>query len=127
MIKKATAIIIFSLVIGIAAMAQDYRDLFYKEFLKKAHDTKGVVIDARTPTEYEAGHLPNSVLIDFNAADFIENIGKLDRESHYFLYCRTGNRTGKALLAMQALGFKNVYHLKGGVMGIEQANVLVKD
>ncbi|HFA51381.1 MAG TPA: rhodanese-like domain-containing protein, partial [Bacteroidetes bacterium] len=33
------------------------------------------------------------------------------------IYCRSGNRSGKAASAMQALGFKNIYNLDHGIKG----------
>lgn len=72
------------------------------------------VLDLRTPSEYNAGHIPGSVPIDFLAPDFINKISKLDRAKPYLIYCRTENRSGAALDAMRALEFKKVYQLVGG-------------
>lgn len=69
----------------------------------------------RTLREYESGHLENATLIDFNSPDFLHNIKTLDKEKTYLLYCRSGNRSGKALRMMKNEGFKRVYHLEGGI------------
>jgi rhodanese-related sulfurtransferase len=73
------------------------------------------IIDVRTPDEYAAGHLENSTLIDFNAANFKTEIDKLDRAKTYFLYCRSGNRSGQAQEIMEGMGFLSVYNMKGGI------------
>jgi rhodanese-related sulfurtransferase len=73
------------------------------------------IIDVRTPDEYAAGHLENSTLIDFDAANFKTEIDKLDRAKTYFLYCRSGNRSGQAQDIMEGMGFLSVYNMKGGI------------
>ena len=105
---------------------QENKTLSYPEFIKKAKETNGQLIDIRTPQEYASGHLSDSRLINFLAPDFAENISKLDKDGHYFLYCRSGNRSNKALKQMEDMGFKNVYHLQGGVIGMEARQALVK-
>jgi phage shock protein E len=127
MLRYIMLFLIFSLFAITNGYSQENNSLSYEEFIINAKSTKGVIIDARTPQEYDSGHLANSVLIDFLSPDFTDKISKLDRNGHYFLYCRSGNRTGKALNQMKEMGFKNVFHLKGGVIGIEQANVLITD
>lgn len=69
------------------------------------------VIDVRTVEEYTAGHLPDTLNIDFLKSDFKEQILKLDKNQTYKLFCRSGNRSGKALTLMKSLGFKNVENL----------------
>jgi rhodanese-related sulfurtransferase len=41
---------------------------------------------------------------------------RLDRDKTYLLYCRSGNRSGRALALMKKLGFKRVTHMFGGVV-----------
>lgn len=86
------------------------------EFAKKIkEDKEAVVVDVRTPQEYQAGHIKGARLIDFYAGDFRSNIKGLDKSKHYYLYCRSGNRSGQTLRMMKDLGFKNVSHLDGGI------------
>ena len=46
--------------------------------------------------------------------DFREKIQELDRDKPVYLYCRSGNRSGKASKIMDELGFKEIVDLKGG-------------
>ena len=70
----------------------------------------------RTPNEFENGHIENAVNIDFKAADFIENISALNKNKTLLIYCRSGNRSGKAAKIMDSLGFTKIYDLEGGFM-----------
>ncbi len=84
--------------------------------------TAGVVtIDVRTPAEYAEGHLPDALNIDVESADFAQQIGALDHDAAYALYCRSGNRSGQALTIMQDAGFTDVAHLLGGIGAWQQA------
>ncbi|MFO7548811.1 MAG: rhodanese-like domain-containing protein [Acidimicrobiia bacterium] len=75
-----------------------------------------VVLDIRTPEEYAAGHIEDSLNIDFYAADFADRIAALDREASYVMYCRSGNRSDAAANLMRDLGFDDVAELDGGVL-----------
>ncbi len=74
-----------------------------------------VVLDVRTPAEFEQGHLPGAVNVDVSAADFASRIAALDKNAPYAVYCRSGNRSAAALDAMKGQGFTNAYHLGGGI------------
>jgi rhodanese-related sulfurtransferase len=74
-----------------------------------------VILDIRTPGEYRDGHLPNAVLLDFHSPSFRENLAALDRNKSYLMYCRSGNRSARALTMMSELGFMKVAELRGGI------------
>lgn len=85
------------------------------------------IIDVRTQEEFDDGHIENAVLIDFYSEDFREKIARLDREKAYFVYCRSGNRSGQAVDIMRELGFQEVYNLSTGIREwIEQELPVVK-
>jgi rhodanese-related sulfurtransferase len=73
-----------------------------------------IILDIRTPEEYEEGHIEDSVLIDFYDALFTKRLNVLDKNKTYLIYCRSGHRSALALSAMKDLGFKKVYDLDGG-------------
>jgi rhodanese-related sulfurtransferase len=92
-------------------------DLDSSEFLQKLKDDKnGVLLDIRTPMEYNQGHIPNATLMNIHSASFADDIQKLDRNKNYYLYCRSGNRSYHAGQLMKKLGFKNVYNLVSGIL-----------
>src|SRR5690606_13222250 len=77
-------------------------------------DENNVLLDVRTPEEFQAGNIPNSVNIDFNSEEFDSLIQDLDREKTYYVYCHSGNRSTKACSKLEEAGFKNVVNLKDG-------------
>ncbi len=85
------------------------------QFNKKLAETQTVqLIDVRTPEEYVAGSIPNSLNIDFYSDDFEKRMKALDKERPVFVYCKSGGRSGKTAKKLQKGGFKEVYDLKGG-------------
>ena len=73
-----------------------------------ALDPATVVIDVRTPAEFASGHLEGAVNIDVQSADFDARISELDPSGDYFVYCRSGNRSGQAIDRMEGLGFSTM-------------------
>jgi rhodanese-related sulfurtransferase len=55
-----------------------------------------IVIDVRTPEEFDAGHVNDARLIDIQGPDFDAQIAELDPDADYVVYCRSGNRSAVA-------------------------------
>lgn len=86
----------------------------WREKLKQ--DDKAVVLDVRTEEEMEEGYLPNAKLIDiYKGQEFVEEIEKLDKTKNYYIYCRSGQRSGQACQLMDQMGFPATYNLLGGI------------
>ncbi len=80
-------------------------------------DSEFVILDIRTPGEFQSGHLPNAILIDFYANTFADEINRLDRQKTYLLHCRSGNRSTRSLSLFEKLKFQKIYHLSSGING----------
>ena len=79
-----------------------------------------VILDVRTPMEYEEGHIANSHLLDYNSGTpFIHGLYKLDKDKTYLVYCRSGVRSAAAAAHMSQIGFDEVYNLIGGILNWE--------
>ncbi|MFW6213871.1 MAG: rhodanese-like domain-containing protein [Spirochaetota bacterium] len=70
-----------------------------------------LLIDTRTPEEYEAGHIPGAVLIDYR--EIGDNPPTEDKDAPIILYCRSGNRAGRAERTLRRLGYTNVFNWGG--------------
>ena len=93
-------------------------DLDQSSWAKQAiSDKKGVILDVRTPEEFETSRIPDSKNIDFyNPQNFMQEIEKLDKNISYYIYCRTGVRSANSCALMKELGFKKTYNLLGGIV-----------
>jgi rhodanese-related sulfurtransferase len=85
------------------------------DFATKISDVSVVVLDVRTPGEYQSGHISNAVNIDFESGNFEQEILKLDKSKTYAVYCRSGNRSGQATAIMANNGFGSIFNLSGGI------------
>ena len=76
-----------------------------------------VILDIRTPKEFEAGHLKRAKNIDYFADDFARKIDKLDRNQAYLVHCASGGRSGRSMTVFKEKGFTTIYHLADGYKG----------
>lgn len=68
----------------------------------------------RTQKEYEEGHLAETDQhYDLLNGEFEAQLKSFDKNQTYYLYCRSGNRSGQAAKLMIKNGFKNVYNIGG--------------
>lgn len=111
--------------VGCAQQPSGYKSISAGEFAEMLLKDPGIVLDVRTPGEYKAGHVAQSVLIDIMQADFEDKIKNLDKNNTYYIYCRSGNRSSKASTLMTELGFKKVYNIKDGIDNILRSGVPV--
>jgi rhodanese-related sulfurtransferase len=88
---------------------------------KRSGDPDFVLLDVRTPKEFDAERIAGAVIVDYNSPSFRDKIAKLDRSKSYLVYCRTGNRTNGAVKVMRELGFPNVSVFPGGITKWKEA------
>lgn len=94
--------------------ASDNKILSAEQFREQRQKSPGKIIDVRTPEEHEEGHLADTdMLIDIKSDAFDSEISKLDKNETYYLYCRSGGRSGKAVEKMKEAGFQEVYNVGG--------------
>ena len=80
------------------------------------------LLDVRTEEEWNEGHLEGAVRVDYTQKGFTEKVVKaVDPKKPVLVYCRSGNRSGKASKAMEKLGFSEIRDLKGGITAWEKA------
>lgn len=77
-------------------------------------DSGVIVVDIRTKKEYDNGHIPGVLHIDYFASDFMDQIKSLDQTKPIIIHCAVGGRSGKAAQKMQKAGFTTIYDYSGG-------------
>jgi len=96
-------------------------DLSQEEWREQLEsDENAFLLDVRTPDEVEEGYIPNATNIDiYLGQEFLAELEKLDKTKNYYVYCRSGQRSGQACAIMNKLGFENAFNLEGGFMNWE--------
>ena len=74
-----------------------------------------VILDVRTPEEYANEYIAESVLLNFYADDFENELDNLYKSKTFLVYCRSGNRSSKSVSIMGGLGFIEIYNMGGGI------------
>ncbi len=74
------------------------------------------LIDIRTPREYTGGYIKGAININFFDRNFNDRMAKLNKDKELYIYCRSGNRTGKAAKRLKDQGFTKIYDLQGGIL-----------
>ena len=96
-----------------------YENIDEVDFAEKfAEDSNAAMLDVRTQEEWDSGYIQGAALIDFFSPQFPEKLQDLDKSKNYYVYCRSGNRSGKACEMMASSGFTgDLYNLEGGILG----------
>lgn len=72
------------------------------------------LLDVRTPEETKQGFIKTAVFANYFDNNFAEKAIKLlDKSKPVYLYCRSGNRSGKSAIILKERGFE-VYNVLGG-------------
>ena len=82
-------------------------------------DAYSILIDVRTREEWDAGFIEGATHIPLNNLALEINKYVINDKEEILLYCRSGNRSGKAKLLLNSIGYTNVKNL-GGINDISQ-------
>ncbi len=110
------ALLLMSVISCTSSAQSGFKNAPIAELTQLKNEKKAVVIDVRTPAEWQQGVIAGADLfIDYNGANFKQQIAKLDKSKTYIIYCRSGGRSAGASQVMSDAGFKNVINMQGGI------------
>lgn len=73
---------------------------------------QALVLDVRTPGEFEMGHLPMAV--NMSVETIPQNMAQIPTDKTLVIYCEHGSRSKLAAGFLSARGYDKVYHIQGG-------------
>lgn len=115
--KQAAASLLLLLLGGCAAQNGEdnaYRQVTMDEAVQLMEtETDYLVVDVRTPEEFEEKHIPGAVLVPNESIADEPPAALPDREQMLLIYCRSGNRSKQAAAKLAALGYTNVIEFGG--------------
>lgn len=86
-------------------------DCSREEVAGAVQDANAVIIDCRTPGETAGGTVTGAREVDWLAGAWTDAaIQSLDPTKSYYLYCRSGNRSGQAAKLLRSKGFASVFN-----------------
>ena len=116
---KKRCIIIFILIIFVTSMFAGCGATYHHITVDEAQqmmktETNYIIVDVRTPEEYNKKHIPNAVLLPIddikkgNVSDVLP-----DKNQTLLIYCWTGRRAEDSAALLADMGYENVYEFGG--------------
>jgi phage shock protein E len=124
--KKAVALAVAAIAsVGLLAGCSSNNEATKKvdpvEFSEVIAQPGVIILDVRTPEEFNVGHIPNAININVADSNFSSEVSKLDKNATVAVYCRSANRSAVATNEMADLGFTDMYDMQGGIIDWEAA------
>ena len=112
--KSLIFIFLTSLLVINCTEVQEVNTISTVELKKLLSKDKIQLIDVRTQREVKQGFIETALFIDFSDKDFLTKVNRaVNKKRSVYLYCRSGNRSGKATKMLRENGFE-VYNVIGG-------------
>ena len=95
-----------------------------KDFV--ASHENAVIMDVRTPIEYEVSHITGAVNFSVQDESFENMVNELDPNKTYIVHCTKNpaeGRSSRALETLKGFGFKHLYSLEGGYVAWKDAEL----
>lgn len=109
---------------GAAGTAQDYNNVTVTELHARmlqtgASQVSFLLVDVRTPAEYEAGHIRGALLLPVDS--LAEHLAEIPKDRPVYVYCQAGARSSRAALLLTKYGYTRINNLQGGIAAWQQA------
>jgi rhodanese-related sulfurtransferase len=86
----------------------------YERFLDLYKKEAGILLDARTPEEFEGFHLEGALNVNYLSRDLADKLEALPTGRPFFVYCRTGRRSLRVCVLLKNMGFR-VVNMEAGI------------
>ena len=96
-----------------AAESQNITSIQAKALL--ARNSRVVLLDVRTPEEYQQAHLRGALLIP--VGDLGKRVREVPRDRPVLVYCAVGARSLPAAGFLASKGYREIYHMSDGLVG----------
>ncbi|WP_413307469.1 rhodanese-like domain-containing protein [Bacillus sp. 1P10SD] len=93
--------------------SEGYRNVSSVEAKKLIDKKEVVVLDVRTPEEYQEGHIPHAKLVPLQELE--NSLNELEKEKPYLVVCRSGTRSAQASEILKSNRFSKIYNMTGGM------------
>ena len=91
----------------------EYSEITAEEAKEMIDAEELIILDVRTPEEYEDGHIEGALLIpDYDLKNLADS--KLpDKDEKILVYCRSGSRSKAAAKVLVDMGYTNIHDFGG--------------
>lgn len=101
--------------VGLNVMHGDFKKVpVYK--VRELVEKGACIIDVREVNEFNQGHIVNAINIPMS--EFRNRLDEIPKDIPVYLHCRSSQRSYNVIMALQAMGYKNLYNVDGSFLGI---------
>lgn len=115
MLGTAKDVVNHAALVALNQLSGKYREVKVSE-VRDLVENNAFIIDAREKNEYAAGHFKNAVHIPLS--EFRERLDEIPTDQPVYIHCRSGQRSYNMVMALQNLGYNNVFNMSGSYLGI---------
>jgi rhodanese-related sulfurtransferase len=107
----------------IARLMRPGQEVGAAEAVQLINRRDAVVIDVRDAADYKSGHITNARHLPESELDARAKELERIKSKPIIVSCGRGNRSPNVATRLRKLGFKEVFSLRGGLAGWQQANM----
>ena len=112
--RLAVLLALALLLTGCGGGKADYQQISQDEAYRMMQEETVVLLDVREQSEYDAGHIPDAVLLPVGSIGEESAAAVIpEKDTAVLVYCRSGNRSKTAAAALAELGYTAVYEFGG--------------
>ena len=89
-------------------------------------DHELVLLDVRTQSEYNVGHIKNAINISHDHILEKPELVAQFKDSQMVVFCRSGVRAGKVIQMLESLGFQDIIDIDGDMLAWSKAGYSVE-
>jgi rhodanese-related sulfurtransferase len=106
------------------------KKLTIEEFDKARQEKGAIILDVRSPQEFNQGHVPGAVNVPVagpGSEEFEKRVGVIDRSKPVLIHCMRGTRSASACQKMEKMGFTQLLDFSGGFAAWKQASKPIEE
>ncbi|MEH7378934.1 FAD-dependent oxidoreductase [Bacillus sp. JJ1533] len=115
MLGTAKDVVNHAALVGLNLLEGRYKEIKVSQ-VRELVESNAFIVDAREKGEYRAGHLKNAVNIPLS--EFRQRLDEIPKDQPVYIHCRSGQRSYNMVMALQHLGYNNVYNISGSYLGV---------
>lgn len=101
--------------VGLNILNKEFKQVHIKD-MRRLVEEDAFIVDARGKEAYDRGHIINATNIPL--CEIRERLDEIPKDRPVYIHCRSGQTSYNISMALEDLGFDNIYNVAGGFLGL---------